>query len=73
MAQLGQLSCGVCVKIGSPVRRWARATARCTLRSSGRISSDEAISPNAPQRCAAASATSSSTSSSSDISATRTG
>ena len=31
--------------MGSPVRRWARATARCTLRSSGRISRDEAISP----------------------------
>ena len=72
-AQLGQLSCGVWVNIGNPVCKCARAIARCTFLSSGRISRDEAISPKAPQRWVVASETSSSTSSSSDIAATRTG
>ena len=51
----GQPWCGVCVMIGSPVRRWTRHDARSTLRSSGCIVIDEPISPSAPQRSLSAS------------------
>ena len=57
---------GVCVKIGRPVRRCALATARIIFRSSRWVSRAEPISPNAPQRCVAASRTNSSTICSSD-------
>ena len=50
MAHEGQLSCGTCVKMGSPVSRWARLTARSIFRSSSCISGNEVpTSPSAPQ------------------------
>ena len=44
----------VCVKIGTLVSRWALPMAPNTFRSPGVISSELAISPNAPQRSAVA-------------------